>query len=258
MSDTDILCLQDGAILTLQINRLGKKNALTHAMYSQLAQALKDADANDSVRCVIITGSPDCFTSGNDLGDFMSNPPASFEEAPVAGFLYQLQDFSKPLIAAVGGIAIGIGTTLLLHCDLIYAADNTRFQMPFVNLGLCPEGGSSYLLPRLLGHPRAAELLLLGRTFSADEALAWGLINGVASTEETLTKARDVALQIAAQPPAAVRLSKKLLKQSQYATLRETLAREGLNFFGQLQSAEAKEAFAAFAEKRRPDFSRFS
>ena len=182
-----ILSNREGGILTLTFNRLDKKNAITRAMYTTLAEALEVATADDTVRVVVIQGDPTCFTAGNDLLDFLSNPPdmtPGAEPAPVVRFLDILRDFPKPLIAAVAGPAVGIGTTLLLHCDLVYAADNAAFSLPFVNLGLCPEAGSSLLLPQLVGYQRAAEKLLFGEPFSAEDALDMGLVNRVLPPSE--------------------------------------------------------------------------
>lgn len=244
-------------VLQIQLDRPGKRNALTVGMYSALAEALARADRDPGVRVVLLTGSRDCFTAGNDMADFIQNPPAD-ESSPVLRFLGALVRAEKPLIAAVAGPAVGIGTTMLLHCDLIFAARSARFQLPFVNLGLCPEGGSSRLLPQRLGHPRAAEILLLGEPFDAERALALGLINRVCEDDALLDAAWDSARRIAARPPAAVRLTKQLLKQGDAEALAQTLALEGKHFVERLSSPEAKEALQAFLEKRKPDFSRFT
>ncbi|HXH02451.1 MAG TPA: enoyl-CoA hydratase [Candidatus Competibacteraceae bacterium] len=248
--------LQDG-VLHVILNRPEKKNALTNAMYDALRAALERAEADPAVRVVLFSGSGGSFTAGNDLGDFLNAPPQD-EHSPVFRFLLAASRASKPLAAAVAGAAVGIGTTLLLHCELVYCAPGSRFQMPFVNLGLCPEAASSLLLPARLGHARAAELLLLGESFGAEQALAWGLVNAVVDGDQLLTHAVERCQALAAQPPAAVRLTKALLKRAQAQAVAETIALEGRHFAERLQSPEAKEAFQAFFEKRRPDFSRFS
>lgn len=251
-----ILVEHKDSVLVLRLNRPEKKNALTHSMYTALVAAFAQADSDPSVRAIYITGSGGAFTSGNDVLDFMMAPP-NMEDSPVAQFLKALPQIRKPLVAAVNGLAIGIGTTLMLHCDLAYAAERAEFQMPFVNLGLCPEAGSSLLLPRLMGYTRAAELLLLGERFSAAKALQYGLITAVVPDGELEAVAMAGARRIAAQPPAAVRLTKSLLKRGEAAAVEAAMRIEGQEFQQRLQSPEAAEAFAAFAERRRPDFSKF-
>lgn len=244
-------------ILTLRFNRPEKKNALNLAMYAALARTLEEADGDSAVRVVLVTGSDTCFTSGNDLADFM-NSPLTGADSPVMWFLTAISRFSKPLVAAVNGTAVGIGVTMLLHCDLVYAGSSALFQMPFVSLGLCPEAGSTLLLPRMMGHQRAAELLLLGEPFGADKACAAGIVNGVCPDAELLPLARQKARQLATQPASAVRLSKALLKREYGTSLGETIAVEGAHFIERLKSPEAAEALQAFMERRKPDFSRFS
>ena len=244
-------------VLTLRINRPDKKNALNLAMYDLLATGLKEADNNDAVRVVLLTGSGDSFTSGNDLADFLSAPPTGME-SPVMQFLLAISEARKPLVAAVNGAAVGVGVTMLLHCDLVYAGNSATFQMPFVSLGLCPEAGSTLLLPRIMGHQRAAELLLLGETFSAEKACSLQIVTSVHEDAEVLSIARAKALQLAAQPAAAVRLAKSLLKGECAAQLRETIAEEATQFMARLKSPEAAEALQAFMQRRKPDFSRFS
>jgi enoyl-CoA hydratase/carnithine racemase len=247
---------QEG-ILTLRFDRPEKKNALTRAMYSALAEGLTRADDDSAVRVILITGTGGCFTSGNDLADFL-NAPLTEEQSPALQFLMAIFMARKPIVAAVVGAAIGIGTTMLLHCDLVYAGAGAIFQMPFVNLGLCPEAGSTLLLPRMVGHQRAAELLLLGEPFSAEAARDVGLVNAVFPDGEILETARAKALQLSAQPSAAMRLAKELLKRHTVSALRETITEEGRCFRERLRSPEAAEALAAFMERRKPDFSRFS
>lgn len=247
--------LQQG-VLRIGIRRPQKKNALTVAMYQELCAALAEGEADPRVRVLLLHGSADCFTAGNDLGDFLRSPPQG-EESPVFRFLQAISGAKKPLLAAVNGVAVGIGTTLLLHCDLAFAGEGALFQLPFVNLGLCPEAASSFLLPRLLGHQRAAELLLLGEPFSARQAEAAGLVNRVVADDEVLAYALGQAAKLAEKPPAAVRLSKALLKEPLAEPVAAALSREGRAFVERLASPEAAEALAAFFEGRRPDFSRF-
>lgn len=243
-------------VLRLGLNRPEKKNALTREMYSVLADALERGRSDLAVRVVLMHGVEGCFTSGNDLKDFLANP-ATDESSPVVKFLHRICEFPKPIVAAVSGLAIGIGTTLLLHCDLVYAGEDARFQMPFVNLGLCPEGGSSFLLPRLAGYHKAAELLLLGESFTAKEAREIGLVNRVVGASEVLSRGSEAAARLAALPPGAVGVTKALLKQGTQGETRRVMDEE-LELFGErLRSPEAKEAVTAFFEKRKPDFSKF-
>ena len=255
MSD-EILIAENGGILTLRINRPDRRNALTAAMYTAIADALEQADADASIRVIFITGTHDCFTSGNDLQDFLQNPPTG-EQSPVMRFLHTLVALKKPIVAAVNGPAVGVGTTLLLHCDLIYAATSSVFQLPFVNLGLCPEAASSYLLPALVGLPKAAEILLLGEPFDAETAFNYGMINAVFADGECRDRAYEKAEKLAAQPAAGIRLSKYLLRKVNAEQVRAVIAEEAGYFKDMLQSPEAKEAMSAFLEKRKADFSRF-
>jgi enoyl-CoA hydratase/carnithine racemase len=248
--------LNDG-ILTLRFNRPEKKNALNLRMYQALSDGLREADEDEAIRCILIAGSDDCFTSGNDLADFMSSPPVG-ADSPVLAFLGAISRCRKPVVAAVNGAAVGVGVTMLLHCDLVYAGESASFQLPFVNLGLCPEAGSTLLFPRLMGHQRAAELLLWGEHFSAAKALEVGIINAVLPDGEVLAAARAKALQVAAQPAASVRLTKALLKQEYEVALEETILLEAVHFVKRLQSPEAGEALQAFMERRKPEFARFA
>ncbi|HEY6008822.1 MAG TPA: enoyl-CoA hydratase [Geobacteraceae bacterium] len=247
--------LRDG-IFTMRFNRPEKKNALSLAMYTALVEGLREADGDDSVRVVLLTGVDGCFTSGNDLADFMV-APSTGAESPVMLFLRALSQFRKPIVAAVTGTAVGVGVTMLLHCDLVYAGAGAVFQLPFVNLGLCPEAGSTLLFPMIMGHQRAAELLLLGEPFTAEKACAVGIVNAVAPDNEVLARAREKSLHLTAQPPAAVRLAKALLKRDYAAPLQATIAEEGKEFMGRLKSPEAGEALQAFRERRKPDFAAF-
>lgn len=255
-NDTIRTCL-DGGILHVQIHRPAKKNALDRAMYTALAEALRRADGDASCRVVLLYGTPEAFTAGNDLSDFAEHPPSG-PESPVFQFLSALVAAETPIVAAVAGPAVGIGTTMLMHCDLVYAADSARFQLPFVPLGLCPEAGSSYLLPRIAGSAKAAEWLLLGEPFSATDALAGGLVNEVLLTSDVLPRAQARAERLAAFPAASVRLTKQLLRETTEAATAETMQREFTAFAERLRSPEAAEAFAAFRERRAPDFSRFA
>ena len=244
-------------VATIEIARPEKKNALTQAMYQAMADAISAAQADAAVRAILITGQPGIFTSGNDLEDFMARPPQN-EEAPVFQFQRALLDCGKPVIAAVTGGAVGIGTTMLLHCDFVYVADDARLAMPFVALGLVPEYASSLLVPSLMGMRRAAEKLLLGDPFTGEQAVECGLANAVLPAGEVLNHARRVAERFNKLPPAAVRESKQLLR----APLREAVLaanqRESDVFGQRLRSPEAREAMQAFFEKRAPDFSKFS
>ena len=244
-------------ITRIELNRPEKKNALSPEMYASMAQALAAADADAQVRVVLIHGQADCFTSGNDVKDFLELPRGP-GDSPAAAFLRAISTAKKPLVAAVGGPAVGVGTTMLLHCDLVYAAPNARLQMPFVPLGLLPEAASSLLLPAMAGYRRAAEMLLLGQPFGAQQALAAGIVTEIVPEAELLARARQAALALAALPPAPVRMTKELMKRALAPAVQERMTEE-LHLFGErLKSPEAKEALRAFLEKRKPDFSKFS
>ena len=253
-----ILTHTEAGVLTLTFNRLDKKNAITAAMYTALAVALEEAVSDDAVRVAVIQGAEQAFTAGNDLADFLNNPPntaAGAEPAPVVRFLNILRDFPKPLLAAVAGPAVGIGTTLLLHCDLVYAGDNAAFSLPFVNLGLCPEAGASLLLTQLVGYPRAAEKLMLGEAFYAEEALEMGLINRIVPPNEVNAYTQAQAAKLAAKPVASLRATKALMKMAN--THLQPVMQAELQHFGELlRGPAAKEAISAVMEKRRPDFSK--
>jgi enoyl-CoA hydratase/carnithine racemase len=251
-----IIIHDEGTVLRLQISRPEKKNALTFEMYAALAAAIRDADQQSKVRVVLLHGTEDCFTSGNDLKDFLRLSPGEVDN-PGMQFLAALSQVEKPMIAVVSGPAVGIGTTLLLHCDLVYASCDATFQIPFVNLGLCPEGASSYLLPKLMGRQRAAELMLMGEVFSAEKASALGIVNQIFPADELLERGMERALKLSAQPPSAVRLSKALLNKGDAKVVQQTMDEEIGLFMGMLDSPEAKEAFAAFFERRKADFSAF-
>jgi len=242
-------------VATIEIARREKKNAITQAMYRSMAQALEAATADAAVRAVLITGQPGIFTSGNDIEDFMQRPAGS--ESPAFGFMRALIGCDKPVVAAVTGAAIGIGTTMLLHCDFVYVADDARLAMPFVSLGLVPEFGSSLIVPQLMGNVRAAEKLLLGDPFSASAAVEAGIANAVLPATEVLPHARRVAERFNALPPGAVRETKRLMRRARNAATLETIGIEGGVFAERLLSPEAQEAFSAFFEKRKPDFAKF-
>ncbi|HEX6591881.1 MAG TPA: enoyl-CoA hydratase [Moraxellaceae bacterium] len=256
MSSEFVVTSLESRILTIRLNRADKKNALTSAMYTALRVALEEAAANAEVRVVLFTGSDGVFCSGNDLQDFLELA-GDIQETPVARFLRTLSVFPKPVVAAVEGPAIGIGTTLLLHCDLVYAARGARLQLPFASLGLCPEFASSYLLPRILGHVRAAELLMLGDPFTAEKALEYGLVNEVLEPAELAARALSQAQRLATQAPEALRTTKMLMKRFNGESLRESIHVEMGHFGELLKGEELKEAVSAFRAKRKPDFSRF-
>jgi enoyl-CoA hydratase/carnithine racemase len=253
-----LLVEREQGLLTLRMHRPEKKNALTRAMYSGMAEVLVQADQDKSVRAVLITGDEGCFTSGNDVADFIQAPPSGLN-SEVFQFMQALFEFSKPVVAAVNGPAVGIGTTMLLHCDLVYVSRDAKLKMPFVNLGLCPEYGSSLILPRLLGHARAAELLLLGQSFTGEQAAAWGIANqAMDSGEATLARAREMALRFQQLAPAAVADSKRLMRAPDREQLRLVIEEEGALFGQRLRSPEAIEALTAFMQRRTPDFSTFA
>lgn len=250
----EILVDNTAGVMTITLNRVEKKNSLTSAMYSAMADALAQASADDAVRAVVFQGHETIFSAGNDIGDFLNAPPAT-NESPVFRFLRGVSTFPKPVIAAVCGPAVGIGTTLLFHCDLVYAGDNAAFSMPFVNLGLCPEAASSYLAPQLMGYGRAAEALLLGEPFLAEAALEMGLISRIVPPAEVAALAQRQAQKLAAKPLSSLIETKRLMKKGQASVVAERMLEEGVSFGRMLHEPAAREAFTAFMEKRRPDFS---
>ena len=245
----------DHGVATLEFARPEKKTALTLARYAALADHLEAAAADESVRAILITGQPGIFTAGNDLHDFLQSAGLTPDSPPIR-FMLALARTEKPVVAAVTGAAVGIGVTLLLHCDLVYLADDSRLTMPFVSLGLVPEFASSLLVPLWAGQARAAEKILLGLPFGAEEALAMGLASAVLPATEVLPHARAMAARFNALPPGAVRESKRLLKRAQARQVEETILEEARSFSGRLGGPEVREAVAAFFEKRAPDFSR--
>ena len=255
----DIQTTTANGILTLEFNRPERKNAITGAMYTLLADALRAADSDNAVRAILITGKPEIFTAGNDLDDFLNNTGEGkmTEDRPVFQFMTALSSSTKPIVVAVAGAAVGIGTTMLLHCDLVYAADTAKFSMPFSQLGLCPEFASSLLVAQSAGHTRAAEKLMLGEAFSAQEAFEMGIVAKVLPAAELLAFAQGQAAKLVKLPPASIRTTKALMKRARGSQVLETIAAENERFSAMLVGAEAKEAFTAFFEKRKPDFSKF-
>lgn len=247
MSDT-LLSNLDAGVLTLTFNRPQKKNAFTGEMYEAATQALLEAEKNDAVRVVVLTGSGGAFTAGNDLKDFLEHPPTG-EDSPVFRFLRALAHHSRPIVVGVDGVAVGIGTTLLLHCDYVVASERAVFSMPFINLGLSPEGASSVLLPRVAGLALASELLMFGDPFDAPTALRAGIINQVVPEASLAEVVHKRAAALAAKPAESLRLTKRLLREPLRATVDEALSREGAHFVQRLGSAEAREAFNAFLSK---------
>jgi enoyl-CoA hydratase/carnithine racemase len=245
------------AIARIQIARPERKNAINADMYAALEQAVTDAESDASVRVILLHGQPDLFTAGNDLEDFLRRPPEG-PDAPVFRFMAALLGAAKPVVAAVNGVAVGIGTTMLLHCDLVYCADDSRFSMPFVNLGVCPEFACSLLLPLTAGYHHAAEKLLLGDPASAEEALQMGLVNRVLPPGEVLDYARRQCSRLAQLPPASLRETKRLLKAGWRSAIDRAMSDEIAAFSHLLGRAEAREAMNAFLERRKPDFSKFA
>ena len=246
-------------VMTVRLNRADKKNALTQDMYTAMANAVDEAAASAEVRVVLFTGTGNSFCAGNDLQDFLKldhNTPRN--ENPVLRFMHALAALPKPVVAAVNGPAVGIGATLLLHCDLVYAGTGARFQFPFVNIGICAEFASTYLLPRMIGHVKAAEMLLLGEAFTAEAAEASGLINAVLPEDQVEAHALTRALKLAAQPPNALRVTKMLMKRWSAGQIQEAIPLEADHFIPMLRQPEAMEAMTAFIAKRKPDFSKFS
>lgn len=255
MTDNAILIHAEGGVTTLTLNRVDKKNSITSAMYAALADAVVQAAGDGATRVLLLQGHETIFSAGNDIGDFLNAPPAG-TDSPVARFLHGIADFPKPLVASVCGPAVGVGTTLLLHCDLVYAGDNAAFSLPFVNLGLCPEAASSLLLPQLLGYHRAAEALLLGEPFMAEAALEVGLVNKVLPPTEANAYAQQVARKLAAKPLGSLVETKRLMKRGQQDRVHQQMNDEGASFARMLREPAAREAFAAFMERRKPDFSK--
>ena len=247
-----IRCNLQGAVLEVEIHRPEKKNALTGEMYTGLSAAMDRAAGDPAVRAILITGTREVYCSGNDIADFLQRPPSS-ESSPVMQFLSRIQAAEKPIVAAVNGMAVGIGTTMLLHCDYVVAGEGASFSVPFVNLGLCSEAASSLLLPATIGHRRAAEMLLFGDRIDAKRALEWDLVNAVVADGEVLDTGRKRAQALAAKPADALRTTKSLLKRHLGAAARERMLEEGREFNRLLHEPAAREALTAFVEKRLPD-----
>ncbi|MCB9562282.1 MAG: enoyl-CoA hydratase/isomerase family protein [Kofleriaceae bacterium] len=254
-SSPHVVVTAAAGVTTIRIDRAAKRNALESAMYGALADALTAADRDPAIRVVVLTGGPDIFTAGADLSDF-ARPDASAGPLPFADFLAALTGLAKPLIAAVAGWAIGIGTTLLLHADLVYAAPTARFRTPFVELGLCPEAGSSLLLPALVGTRRAVEMLMLGAELDAAAAADAGLITAV--VDDPIGHAHAVATTLAARAPGSLRVTKRLIRGATRGGLDAAIAAENAALAEQLGRGEAVEAVTARLARRAPDFSRFS
>ncbi|WP_435274769.1 enoyl-CoA hydratase-related protein [Psychrobium sp. nBUS_13] len=253
MQDKVISLTVSDCIGRITIHRYSHKNALTSEMYLELASLLNECDSNSELKAVLILGNEETFCAGNDLNDFLSTPLNNIQAPPFV-FLLALNNFSKPLIAATAGPAIGIGTTMLLHCDHVISADNTLFKMPFVQLGLTPEGASSLLLPQLVGQRKASELLMLGESFDAYQALSFGLVNEICEPSNLVENALTICHRYAAQAPEAVQAAKNLMKAPLKQQIEDVILKEGEVFIERLQSGEAKEALNAFLEKRAPQF----
>jgi enoyl-CoA hydratase/carnithine racemase len=249
-ADPHVLYSTETNVLVMQMHRPEKKNALTPSMYKALADGIKLADATDAIHVILIRGTDDCFTSGNDVNSFVTATQDPGER-PSVQFMHALTHAKKPIIAAVSGLAIGIGTTLLLHCDLVYAAETCFLQLPFTRLGLCPEAGSSYLLPRQIGYQRAAELLLLGARINAQKACEFGIVTEVLAQDQYLAHALGRASELAALPTDAVQTSKRLLKAGQQQQLLPTIDLELAEFARLLQTDAAQAIMRAFLETRK-------
>ncbi len=252
----DLLIDTADRVLTLTFHRVDKKNSITTAMYAAMADALVAAQTDDGVRAIVIQGHETVFSAGNDISDFLSRPATS-ADMPVFRFLKAISTCAKPLVAAVCGPAVGIGTTMLLHCDLVYAGDNAAFSMPFVNLGVCPEAGSSLLAPQRMGYGRAAEALLLGEPFGAEAALEMGLVARIVPPSEANALAQRQARKLAVKPTQALMAAKRLMKQGQADLLQQRIAEEGVLFGELVRQPAAREAFGAFLDKRPPDLTKF-
>ena len=251
----DILVHAENGVMTLTLNRLGRKNSITSDMYAALADGLARAQDDASVRVLLLQGHETVFSAGNDINDFLDKPPAG-PDSPVFRFLRGIATFPKPLLAAVCGPAVGVGTTMLFHCDLVYAGDNAAFSMPFVNLGLCPEAASSLLVPQMLGYHRAAEALMLGEPFFAEAALEVGLVNRIVPPTEANGYASAQARKLAGKPLSSLVETKRLMKKGQQQAVLQQMLDEGESFGRMLREPAAREAFTAFMEKRKPDFSK--
>jgi len=252
---SDIITERTGAILRVQLNRPAQKNAMTSSMYTSLADILNEADKDEAIRVVLWHGAGNAFCAGNDVVDFLKNPPKP-GQFPQGDLIDAFVRFEKPIVAAVQGAAIGGGTTMLTHCDFVYAEESAKFQTPFINLALVPEFGSSFSIPARVGHLRAAELFLLGEPFTATRAAELGLVTRVVPDSDLLATATATAQKLAAKPGGALLASKRLLKQASIDPLQEALKSESQEFMARVSAAEAKEALSAFLEKRPPNFTK--
>ncbi len=257
MSDEKIQISRNGGVLIVRLNRPTKKNALTYPMYGEIADALELAGRDKEIRVVLLVGDENSFCAGHDMNEFQSFTESG-EKDPSRRMTEAFMDIDKPVIAAVAGMAIGIGFTLLLHCDLVYVGRGARLQMPFVSIGICPEFGATYILPRMMGHVRAAELVLFGEPFTPEHALECGLINAVLPPDEVEAHALERAHKLAAQPPAALRTAKQLLKGWTRLAVEDAYQTEDKHLATMMEGAEMAEAVSAFSEKRSPDYSRLS
>jgi enoyl-CoA hydratase/carnithine racemase len=247
---------RNGAVMRIAINRPEKKNALTADMYDALSDAVEEAERDSGVRVLLLHGKGDAFTAGNDLQDFLQKPWKGEARPPAVRFIHAVAHAKKPIVAAVHGLVVGVGTTILLHCDLVYAAEETRFLVPFVNLGIVPEAASTVLLPLLIGRQRAAELFMLAAPLTAQRAYETGLVNAVLPVDKLLPTAAEAAQALAAKPAAALRATKDLMKRPYQAEVDRALREEVEVISERLESAETREALAAFLQKRKPDLSK--
>jgi enoyl-CoA hydratase/carnithine racemase len=252
----DILIERADGVLSIVLNRPDKKNAITSAMYQEMADGFYEAEKDPAVRAVLLRANGGSFSAGNDLDDFLNNPPSGLD-APVFQFLRRISVCPKPIVAAVPGVAVGIGTTMLLHCDMVYASTDAKFSLPFAQLGVCPEAASSLLLPRIAGYQRAAEKLLLGEAFDGNEAIAMGFVNGLIDAAELDAYAMSKAHKLAALPGTSLRVTKSLMKSAETSEVSARMEDEAGHFARMLKAPEAREAITAFFEKRKPDFTKF-
>jgi enoyl-CoA hydratase/carnithine racemase len=252
---SDVVTERSGGILRVQLNRPAKKNAMTSAMYDTMADLLNAAAKDDDIRVVLWHGAGDSFCAGNDLEDFLKNPMGP-DDSPQSRLIKALINFDRPIVAAVHGFAIGGGTTMLTHCDFVYAGESAKFQMPFINLALVPEFGTSYSIPARIGYLRAAELILLGQPFDAQRAAELGLVTRVVPDQKLLATATETAQKLAEKSSSALQACKRLMRQSVHAQLEQAAKLENEEYSARLRSADSKEAFRAFLEKRPPDFTR--
>jgi enoyl-CoA hydratase/carnithine racemase len=246
-----------GAILAIGIDRAERRNALTGQMYDDMTAAFQQAERDESIRVVLVHGRPEAFCAGNDLEDFMKHPPES-PDSPVFRFITTASRCPRPVVAAVRGVAVGIGTTMLLHCELVYAADDARFHLPFASLGLVPENASSYLLPMIAGYQRAAELLLLAEPFGAQQAHEAGFVTRVLPADDVLPAAWKAAERLASLPASSIAISKVLMKKGHAEAIAVQMAEESGHFRRMLKEPAAREALEAFFQKRKPDFTKNS